>query len=82
MAEKVSREDYISALRAYLDARSAVNAFFGEHVAWFWPESEEPPPEPKPWTQEALEELETLEAREQEALQKWDRTRRAFGAQP
>lgn len=79
MSYRASREDLISAFRNYWEARSAVNAFLEERVAWFWPESQEPPPEPKPWTQDALEELESLEAREQEAYEEWVRIRQAFG---
>lgn len=55
MPEKASREDLSSALRAYLESRSAVNAFLREHFPWFWPESQMSLPEGKPWTQEAWE---------------------------
>lgn len=78
MTDRASREDLISAFRNYWEARGAVNAFLGEHSAWFWPESEEPPGEAKPWTQEALQELVSLEAREQGAYEEWVRVRQAF----
>ena len=78
MTNRGSREDVISAFQNYWQARSAVNAFFEEHIAWFWPESEEPPPKPKPWTQETLEELESLEARKQEAYEEWVRVHQAL----
>lgn len=75
MTNRSSREVLISAFRNYWEARSAVNAFLAEHMAWFWLESEEPPPEPKPWTHEALEQWASLEAREQEAYEEWVRVR-------
>jgi hypothetical protein len=79
MTNRVSREHLISAFRNFWEARSTVNAFLAEHMAWFWTESQEPPPEPKAWTQEALEDLESLEAREQEVYEEWLRVRQPFG---
>lgn len=81
MAEKVSRKDYISALRAYLDARGAANAFLAEHVAWSWLESGESPPEPKVLTRKALDEFHTLKAKEEQAYKELDRIREVFGDQ-
>lgn len=81
MSNRVSREDIISAFQNYWEARNAVNAFCEERMALFWPESEKPPPEPKAWTQQALEELESLRAKEQKAYEEWVRVCQAFGGQ-
>jgi hypothetical protein len=77
MSQDAKRKEFAAATRDWVEKSRALNHWYEEHIAFWWPESGQPaPPEPKVVNREALDELEKLRADEQKAKDKWARINR------
>lgn len=78
MSEEFAIEALKAATREWVEGSEAVRRWREEHIAFWWPESQEAPAEPKPVTREALDEVEKLQLAEQKAHEKWRRINRGL----
>lgn len=78
MSEEISMEALGAAAQEWIEASEAVHRWKQEHMAFWWPESQEPPAAPKVVTQEALDQLERLRLEEQKAQDRFNRINRGL----
>lgn len=79
MSEEFTMRDLEAAARKWVQASEAVRRWRDEHIAFWWPDSgEPPPPEPKPVTRQALDEGKRLVEEERKAHEEFDRVNRGL----